>query len=168
VHILLKDLAARTDAIRISGQVDLSEAAANSQDLLAIEPAQAELTARYAEGVAIVEGEASVLVTQSCSRCLTPVRQTITVPIRELFTQKPEVADSDEDEDIHLVESDRIDLEPYVEENVLVALPYAPLCGEDCKGLCPNCGTNRNERDCGCSTERVDPRLAGLADFFKE
>jgi uncharacterized protein len=55
-----------------------------------------------------------------------------------------------------------IDLDPIVREQVLLALPGYPVCQEGCKGLCPVCGANLNERDCGCDRRVPDPRWAGL------
>lgn len=50
-------------------------------------------------------------------------------------------------------------------EQFLLTLPVKPLCREDCKGLCPVCGRNRNLEDCGCPTDEGDPRLAPLRDM---
>jgi uncharacterized protein len=47
----------------------------------------------------------------------------------------------------------------------LLALTERPLCRDECRGLCPRCGTNLNERDCGCTTEANDPRLAVLRNL---
>jgi uncharacterized protein len=55
-----------------------------------------------------------------------------------------------------------IDVDPVVREQVLLALPSYPVCQESCKGLCPVCGANLNERDCGCDRHVPDPRWAGL------
>jgi uncharacterized protein len=74
----------------------------------------------------------------------------------------------EEDEDLQYVADDKVDLVPYVEETLLLHLPYAALCQESCKGLCPNCGTDLNEQECGCNTDVIDPRLAALGDFFKK
>jgi len=60
-----------------------------------------------------------------------------------------------------------IDLDPLVREQLLLALPPYPLCREGCQGLCPVCGQNRNERECGCDTHVPDPRWAGLEKFRK-
>ncbi|MOA30578.1 hypothetical protein D3C78_1516790 [compost metagenome] len=73
----------------------------------------------------------------------------------------------DEDEDLQIVTEDRVDLRPYVEESFLLSLPYSAVCSDSCKGLCPNCGTDLNVEQCSCDTEVIDPRLAGLKDFFK-
>ena len=55
-----------------------------------------------------------------------------------------------------------IDLSPAVREQILLSVPAAPLCGEDCKGLCPKCGKDLNEGDCGCDRSVIDPRWAAL------
>jgi uncharacterized protein len=57
-----------------------------------------------------------------------------------------------------------IDLDPIVREQILLALPGYPVCGESCRGLCTVCGANLNERECGCDRHVPDPRWAGLKD----
>jgi uncharacterized protein len=56
--------------------------------------------------------------------------------------------------------SDEIDLAPLIREQVLLALPSKPLCGEDCRGLCTTCGTNLNHANCDCAQTGADPRMA--------
>lgn len=58
-----------------------------------------------------------------------------------------------------------IDLDPLFREQLILALPTYPVCREDCKGLCPVCGANLNERECGCDRHVPDPRWAGLKDI---
>lgn len=86
-------------------------------------------------------------------------------PFTEMFTMRPDIAE--DDEDIHLVADEKVDLKPYLREAFAVQLPIAAICQDECKGLCPVCGSNRNIEACGCVQERIDPRLAGLKDFFK-
>lgn len=57
---------------------------------------------------------------------------------------------------------DEVDVSPLVREQLVLALPTRPLCREDCQGLCPVCGVNRNITACNCSTQSPDPRLAFL------
>lgn len=117
-----------------------------------------------------VTGELRFDAVLSCSRCLTPIEQSFTIPIEESFVWKGEgvQSEADLDEGVHLYEGDEIDLIPPLEEWVYLTLPLYPLCKSDCKGLCPVCGTNRNEKECGCNQEKIDPRLAGLAKFFEQ
>lgn len=58
-----------------------------------------------------------------------------------------------------------VDLTPLIYEQVLLTLPTRPLCAEECRGLCPQCGANRNSGDCSCSAEAGDPRLAVLRNL---
>jgi uncharacterized protein len=90
-----------------------------------------------------------------CRRCLTPATGELRVAVRELYT-----AGGDGDDTYPLVE-DKVDLEPLVHDAVLLELPPAPLCGPDCRGLCPGCGANRNEEPCGCEPP-LDPRWLAL------
>jgi uncharacterized protein len=57
---------------------------------------------------------------------------------------------------------DRIDLSQMMVEQIVLALPMKPLCGPDCQGLCPHCGTNRNVESCACAPEDIDPRWEAL------
>jgi uncharacterized protein len=70
-----------------------------------------------------------------------------------------EVAEGDLD--LFPFDGDKIDLEPLMREQFVLAIPYAPLCKEDCKGLCPQCGIDRNTASCTCE-KPIDPRLAAL------
>lgn len=65
-----------------------------------------------------------------------------------------------EDDQVELLSGDVVDILPAVREELTLALPMRFLCRADCQGICPVCGTNRNERDCGCQPEPADPRLA--------
>jgi uncharacterized protein len=58
-----------------------------------------------------------------------------------------------------------IDLDPVVREQLLLSIPAYPVCRESCKGLCPVCGANLNDGDCGCDRRTPDPRWAGLEKF---
>ena len=119
-------------------------------------------------------------VAVACSRCVGPVRLPIDEKLRVTFMPRHELPGEDEDgadgagkdeeegaevaeEDLDLFPYDGevIDLEPLFREQFVLAVPYAPLCREDCKGLCPQCGTDRNTGTCACEPP-IDPRLAAL------
>jgi uncharacterized protein len=106
--------------------------------------------------------------TLTCSRCLTPFAFPVDTHWSERFTDEEHRAIDTEEEQVHLIEGQVLDLTPYIRESILLQLPYAPVCREECKGLCPKCGINRNEAACDCRTERIDPRLAALEEWFKK
>jgi uncharacterized protein len=91
-----------------------------------------------------------------CRRCLRPVSGELHSHVRELYEQ-----DSD-GEETYPLHGDQLDLAPLARDAVLLELPQAPLCIEDCLGLCPECGANRNEGDCGHVIRNIDPRWAAL------
>lgn len=158
----LKSVASAHRDVRLHGTIDLSELPNQRSDMLKAEPLKVELVASADSGLVVVEGTCDTTIDYACSRCLTEATQPFSFQVREVFSREEQ-----EDEDIHVVSEDTVDLRPYMEENLHVALPFAPLCREDCRGLCPTCGTNRNETSCDCTQERIDPRLEGLKDFFK-
>lgn len=67
-----------------------------------------------------------------------------------------------EDLEFSLYDGEVVNLTPLICEQMLLALPTRPLCREDCHGLCQRCGSNLNERECGCIIEKVDARLSIL------
>jgi len=116
----------------------------------------------YADGShAFAAGTFKGHVTVACSRCVSPVRLDIDDKVRLTFMPAAEIPADDEpaddgegaqlvDEDLDTFpfDGDRIDLEPFLREELVLAVPYAPLCKEDCKGLCPQCGVDRNVETC--------------------
>jgi len=59
-------------------------------------------------------------------------------------------------------EGDAVDLEEILREQVLLALPMYPRCTPECQGLCPSCGANLNQRNCGCDRGDLSHHLAVL------
>jgi len=113
------------------------------------------------EGV-LATGTARAAVAAECVRCLEPLDLEVEAEFQELYFFPGE--DTGGDEDAVFLVNDLLDLEPVVHDAVVLALPSAPLCREDCLGLCPECGAALNE-DPEHSHEIVDPRWAALADL---
>jgi uncharacterized protein len=89
------------------------------------------------EGV-LVTAKATAPVAGECARCLEPVTETVTVLCRELFSYEQNGGDGDEDG--YSLDGDLLDLEPALRDALVLALPLAPRCQEDCPGLCAECG----------------------------
>jgi uncharacterized protein len=100
-------------------------------------------------------------VTASCVRCLREFPDGVRVDVRELFARHPDEA---EDEGYALV-GDQLPLDTMIRDALVLALPDAPLHAPDCAGLCPVCGADRNELDCGHDQAPIDPRWSALADL---
>ena len=109
-----------------------------------------------------------------CSRCLEPFRLPVDaafdqrfLPAAAMAAEGEEREVQDEDIDISYYRDDQIDLNELLREQFYLALPMKPLCSEDCKGLCPQCGTNLNTGTCDCAAGWEDPRLAPLKGLVK-
>jgi uncharacterized protein len=135
--------------------------------VVAMSPVEVDLCASMHDDSCYVRGTLSADVTYRCSRCLQEFVERLDVPFRERFVKAAQEVVDDEDERIAVV-GEEIDLEPWMEQAIILALPYRPLCEQECAGLCPVCGMNRNESSCNCNDERIDPRLADLAKFFEQ
>lgn len=110
------------------------------------------------------QGQISGHITLDCTRCLTPVENTLKSRITELFYYPPDEAP----EGILPIGDDlNVDLTPIVREDMLVAIPIRVLCRPDCKGLCPTCGKNWNDGPCDCKDDDRDPRFAVLTELLK-
>jgi uncharacterized protein len=108
-----------------------------------------------------------------CSRCLEPFRLPVDaaldlryLPASELSSEEDREI-SEEDIDNSYYRDDQIDLIELLREQFYLALPMKPLCREDCRGLCPVCGVNRNTGTCECGAGWEDPRLAPLKGLIK-
>jgi uncharacterized protein len=129
----------------------------------------------YAESPhAFAAGTFKGRVVVACSRCVGEVDLEIDERLRVTFLPPSEMPTddgaaegedgaevSDGDLDVFPFDGETIDLEPLLREQFVLAVPYAPLCREDCKGLCPQCGIDLNSGTCACE-KPIDPRLAAL------
>lgn len=116
---------------------------------------EADVTLEAVSGAVEVTGTVTAPWQGECRRCLAVARGQLRIPVRELYTV------GGDGEDTYPLRADTLDLEPLVHDAVLLELPPAPLCGPDCRGLCPWCGANRNETDCDCRPP-ADERWAAL------
>ena len=113
-----------------------------------------------------VSGNVKLSFEGQCDRCLksTPVNLDIQID-REVAS--PDFAAGEEEEELFdYMEGYSLDTEALLQGEITVNWPVKILCREDCKGLCPVCGHDLNEGDCGCDTFVPDPRMAVLSDIF--
>ncbi len=109
-----------------------------------------------------------------CARCVNPVEHDLAGDFDLIF--RPAGVDDDNGEgsistqetEIGYYEGGSLQLEDVLREQVLLALPARTLCHPDCKGLCPVCGQNRNEVDCGCAARQTDPKWSPLAAWSRK
>ena len=116
---------------------------------------------RTKEGI-LVQSTLHAGVEVECYRCLDPVAIDSLIEVEELF------ATNDELEAEFRIHDDAImDMAPLLRAELLINTDQRVLCHQDCKGLCPDCGINRNRETCTCAEDKIDPRFAALKDLLK-
>jgi uncharacterized protein len=115
----------------------------------------------------VADGRFETRVRLSCSRCLadydTPLAADFNLSFsREQPSRHAEVELGAEEIGLILFHGEEIDLHDAVQEEVLMAVPMKTLCRPDCKGLCPQCGADLNQGDCGCEKKNINPKFAVL------
>lgn len=117
------------------------------------------------EGV-LVTGTATAALEGECVRCLEPISDDVEVTFQELYVYDDQghvPTDEAEDDGVSRLEDDLVDLEPLLRDAVVLALPFQPLCEDDCPGLCPECGARLADDPDHAHEAAIDPRWAGLA-----
>jgi uncharacterized protein len=118
------------------------------RDIRAESPIRYEVTARVVSNELLVQGRLSASLSFRCSRCGEAFRAAVEERAFEYATELPAGCES-------------VDLTPETRESILLAFPTYPVCRADCKGLCPQCGANRNKAPCQCRPS-TDDRWGGL------
>jgi uncharacterized protein len=119
------------------------------------------------EGV-LLTGTATATLEGECVRCLEPIEDEILARLQELYVYPDQHAkatehhDRDLDDETSLLEDDLLDLEPLLRDAVVLALPFQPLCMDDCPGLCTECGARLADDPDHSHEAPIDPRWAGL------
>lgn len=119
------------------------------------------------DGYLHVKGHTEVALTAPCDRCLTETKVTFPVNIDEEYEIRGNLITLDDDAAPYFT-GESLDAEKLLHDSVLSSMPSKVLCKEDCKGLCPVCGQNLNERDCGCDRTVGDPRMEKFKELFEK
>jgi len=112
-----------------------------------------------------VEGNVKLSFDAMCDRCLTDVPVNLDLKFERVVTAPGKLTE-DEEEAPDFMEGYQLNVETFVYDEVLINWPVKILCKDDCKGVCPVCGQNRNVKECGCDTFVPDPRMAVIGDIF--
>ncbi len=102
-------------------------------------------------------------VVLECVRCLTPYEQALAWEFTDLYAfDRRSITESN----LLVPETGQIDLAPLLREYAFLEFPISPICRPDCKGLCPVCGANLNEGDCGHARSAPDSPFAAFKELF--
>ncbi|HOP39719.1 MAG TPA: DUF177 domain-containing protein [Geobacteraceae bacterium] len=140
-------------------------------DCTFLEPLQLDFTVEKGFGRIRVHGRVATRVRLACSRCLVDYDTDLVSTFTVFYTKssempvEEEVALTEEDLVSAPYDGDYIDFTSEIEEQVLLEIPYKPLCHDDCKGLCAKCGADLNAGDCGCERSGSGFAFSALKNF---
>lgn len=118
-----------------------------------------------------IRGRMNVDLGLECDRCLEPMKYSVSGPFDLFYCPTPkgplphDVSIDDGESQIGFYEGSGMLLEDILREHVLLSLPMHQICRDDCAGICPTCGVNRNAGTCNCTSVVVDDRWAALRDL---
>jgi uncharacterized protein len=134
-------------------------------------PAAVTGKVRLSGNEVFVSGHVDTRAQVECDRCLQPVEAPVSADFTlEYITgseyESSEVAELTEAEmSVAVFDGAGLDVDEIVKEQILLAVPTRMLCREDCKGICPECGIDRNTGECSCVADDIDPRWAALKNL---
>ena len=137
-----------------------------------IQPATVSGKVRLAGNEVFVNGHVETRAQVECDRCLKPVETPVNTDFALEYITGSEyesggAAELTEAEmSVSVFDGKAIDVDEIVKEQILLAVPTRMLCREDCKGICPECGADRNKGDCNCTTNDTDPRWVALKNLI--
>ncbi len=169
MKISIKDITAISeDSYQIKGSFDSSEFEylGGSYSIIHTEPFDICLS-MIGNGKVQIIINTTVSIKGDCDRCLSEVTFMVPVSVDQVIeiSEGAVVADDDIGPYPFIVDED-IDVDELILDEILVNFPAKILCQDDCKGLCPVCGANRNINSCGCDDTVMDPRMAQFLDVF--
>lgn len=122
----------------------------------------------------LISGEVNAQLSLTCSRCLRDFRQELSLPVGLEYSPAEDLGEEKSHElvpgelNTGFYSGDELDTGEISKEQVLLSIPMKPLCSESCKGICPKCGADLNEKDCGCELKKTDHRLQALEKYIKK
>lgn len=146
----IHDTAFDVPAIRVSDDVDLAYVRGSLR------------LSRTKEGL-LVQGDLHLGVEDECYRCLDPMQRDVVINLEELYNYPVP-----KDAEFSLSDDGILDLSPLIRAEALIEDSHGALCRPDCKGLCPECGTNWNYATCTCAEQQIDSRFAGLRQLLDD
>ncbi|MDA8079698.1 MAG: DUF177 domain-containing protein [Nitrospiraceae bacterium] len=146
-------------------EVDIAEKM-SIDDVSPPSPVKARLDVAKAEQEIIIAGSLQAELQLQCSRCLRDFRRSLDIPVNVVYHPLEEKQGErhglkDDEMDLGFYR-DEIDLQDLFREQILLNTQMKPLCDEQCKGICPHCGTDLNISGCACGSRQTDPRLEVL------
>ncbi|PHS32046.1 MAG: hypothetical protein COA82_09545 [Alkaliphilus sp.] len=174
---LSRIMAVNNNQVDLDYQIDVESINYYGDKIIISKPASLRGKLYYMDEKTFLDCAISAELQVNCSRCLKSFHRDLSAKLSvELIEEQDGLnaddANDDDDDDIILYQDDNIDLAKIVREQIIMSIPMKLLCHENCKGLCVQCGVNKNEEQCQCKLdndedeEKVDFRLSKLKELF--
>ena len=158
---ILKELGGR---IEVNGEVEVGEFEFSGERYSLEAPFKVSGSISNNGKALVLTADVEAELCTRCARCLDEIIVDAGFSMEESFAQSE--SKIPEDDEIIVFDGYTIERDDIIEDNLIMNIEGRYLCDEDCKGLCPQCGANLNDGECGCNREFIDPRWSGLADLM--
>ena len=121
-------------------------------------------------GIVYLSAQSEFTLTTACDRCASDIVRSMTVPSEHILVignEDEAENEPDYDDNRLYIPSYQLNLDDLLAEDIWLSMPVTILCSDDCKGICPSCGTNLKEETCS-GKKAVDPRLEALAKLLEQ
>jgi uncharacterized protein len=165
----------------MSKRYEVKERPFVEDDVKYVSPVIGRFTVTNGGSALVIRGNISTLVELECGRCLSEMHFPVDAEITEEFSlSDAEAAVSARDMNLTVVQDDENEVPPglfedhvmnfavLIRQAAILEIPLSPLCQEECRGLCPSCGKNRNENSCQCDALTTSKPLSRLADLIRQ
>lgn len=141
------------------------------EDIIGVENIRVSLSVQESSGEFFCQGTVSADFRLECARCLVEFQTNISGKTDFIISagrpvSKDERDVPDDEEYVDLLDDLTADISYIVSQTLMLALSMKPICQDNCQGLCPACGINKNDKNCDCKTEQIDERWEGLSGLF--
>ena len=174
ILIDLRELRLSEESLQVEGEFTNSDLVIDSELVHLESPVDARITVSLQGDCVRVTGHLRCTLSMTCCRCSKPIYASVDKDFAvdywpDLVTKEgEELRLNYNDLDVGFYQGDDFDLSAVISEQVVLEVPMKPVCRESCKGLCDQCGADLELEPCSCDRDRLDPRLAALAEYRKK
>ena len=162
---LIDILSGSRAAMDFEGDTEFEREALSGFDITFTGPVHIKGRAENIGGQVEISARVTAKIATNCARCTKEIFEDVDFCFSErVLSKETEVSEED---DVILLESSVVDVADLALNNFITVSPMKYLCKEDCKGLCPHCGADKNQTNCGCEDKITDPRFDVLNNLFR-
>jgi uncharacterized protein len=152
----------------VTDSLDLDRLVVGDEEFVYTKPVRFSVTLTNTGAGIVAMGIVHADVDAECSRCLVHFGTRLDGEVEGFYVTPAGARGIPDEQPYELIGEHTVDILPAILQALTVEAPFAPVHAEDCKGMCPACGCDRNERECGCEPERGPSAFGALRGLFEE